>query len=279
MESIDDLKNSFIINREEYQKEKLPELVSKALKFCKVDSEGGIHITNFSLTIRDKIVISLAARFLANQLEPTINLSMTGEEVSTILDVDKAMAFARLKDLCDAKIVKRIEKGTYQIVPFCIESLLTELHSKYNPKQEEEKVSSKKEKKFKKQPVQKNYKVTNKGISEEFLNQVSDINKAEYTFIYELPRVNLRILGILYMAYKELGDKWLTSPEILRIFSEKFRIKAVWSTVSDQLKKLDKKALVESRRKEGHSTAREYRIMKLGEDQILEEKNKIENKK
>lgn len=275
--NFEELKKSFIVNREEYQKEKLPDFISRALGFCTVDSEGGIHINNFSLTVRDKIVVALIARFLAHQLQSTIDSSMTGEEISTILDIDKAVTFARLKDLCDTKMVRRIEKGIYEIVPFYVEPLLTELQSKYQVKDEVPKSTKKGQ--IKKQSPQKNYKVTNKGISKDFLAQINKINKADYTFIYELPKISFKILGVLYMTHKELDNEWLASAEILKIFSEKFRIKTAWSTVSDSLKNLDKKAYVESRRKEGHSTAREYRIMKSGEDVLLDEKNKLGDKK
>lgn len=268
--SLEELKKSFIIDRGKYEKEKLPDFIKRTLKYCKMNSEGGIHIENFSLTIRDKIAISLVARFLANKLEPTIKSEMSGEELSTILDIEKPGIFARLKELTDIKMVTRLDKGTYEIVPYYIETLLNEMDSKYYAKETKSDMGhGLLEKEDKKSvAVKKSKKNPEVVVKEDFLEKIMNIDKTKYAYINDLSSAALKTLGILNMVRKELDMEWLSSPQILKILSEKFRIKAIWSTISVALKVLDQKSFVESRPKKGHSTAREYRIMKQGEDYL-----------
>jgi len=277
--NLDELKKMFIIDRGKYEKEKLPEFIKRTLVYCKVDSEGRIYIEGFDLTIRDKIIISLIARFLANKMDPSIKSEMSGEEISTILDADKPVIFARLKDLSDIRVITKLDKGIYEIIPYCIEKLLNEIDNKYQSNEDStKKKESQATKERKKRKIQKDAppKVV---VKDDFLEKIMDVDKSNYTYVYNLPSATLRTLAVLEMLRNEVEIEWVSSPQILKILLEKFRIKIPWSTVSVSLKELDQKAFVQSRQKKGHSTAREYRIMKHGEDRLkgaiekLKEKN------
>lgn len=278
--NLEELKKSFIVDKGKFERERLPEFIKRTLKYARLDSEGGVHIHEYSLTIRDKIALSLISRFIANKLEPSIKSEMSGEELSTILDVDKAVIFARLKDLSDSKMVSRLDKGTYEIVPYYIETLLNDIDAKYSSKEDsssEDNTTS--NSKIRKTEFKKSIKkIPEATVDDDFLNKVMNINKANYTYISNLSSFPLKILGVLYMVEKELKMEWLSSPEILKILSEKFRIKAIWSTISTSLKELDQKGFVESRSKEGHSTARIYRIMQQGQDYLEKEIEKLQIK-
>lgn len=274
--SLEELKKAFIINKEEYEKQKLPDYIKRTLKYCKINSEGGVHIENFSLTIRDKIAISLTARFLANQLQSTINPEISGDELSTFLDVEKPVIYARLKDLCDIKMIKRLEKGTYQIVPYYIESLLDELDAKYQIKPLEEIAENKEANDKINMPTKKYSSKTEIVVDENFQKEVIDkIDKSKYTYILNLNSFDMKTLAILDMARKDFKKDGLTSSEIIKILTDKFRIKAAWSTISNALKKLDQKGYVDSKQAEGHPTKRVYRIMTNGENYLKEEIAKL----
>ena len=256
--SLEELKKEFIINKEEYSKQKLPNFIGRTLKYCKVNSESGIHIENFALTIRDKIAISLTARFLANQLEHSIKAEMSGEDLSTFLDVDKPVVYARLKDLSDIKMVQRLEKGTYQIVPYYIESLLDELDAKYQIIQVEPDQNTDTEKSTKEKIQKKQYSKTQDIVVDRtFQKEVIDkIDKSKYSYIYDLPTFDVKTLAVLFMTKEDCNKDGLTSPEIISVLSEKFRIKTAWSTISNALKRLDQKAYVDSKSSGNHSTKR-----------------------
>lgn len=276
--SLEELKKEFIVNKEEYSKQRLPNFIQRTLKYCKVNSESGIHIENFALTIRDRIAIALTARFLANQLEPSIKAEMSGEELSTFLDVDKPVVYARLKDLSDVKMIQRLEKGTYQIIPYSIESLLDELDAKYQIVQVASTSKIDTEKNTKEKISRKQYsKAQDIVVDENFQKKVIDkIDKSKYSYVYELPTFDIKTLAVLFMAKEDCNQDGLTSPEIISVLSEKFRIKTAWPTISNALKRLDQKAYVDSKSAGNHSTKRVYKIMAEGENYL---KSGIENLK
>lgn len=278
--TLEDLKKRFIVDKSKYEEEKLPFFIEKVLIFCKVDSEGVVYLERQNLPLRDKILISLIGRFLASKLDNSIKAELTGDEIATILGEDKAVIFARLNDLLNSKIISRLEKGTYSIIPLYTERILLELESKYNPHREshqhEEKVATKT-----KEPVFQKIKNPASKINNNdlFVKQLLTIDKSNYTHICDLPTVTLKTLAILDLFNKELKLEWASSPQIIKALQEVFRIKIAWSNVSISLKQLDEKALVQSHRREGHSTAREYRIMKKGEDELKIAIQKTQEKK
>ncbi len=278
--NIDELKKQFIIDKEKYEADKLPELIMKILKYCKVNSDGGIHLIKTDLTIRDKIAVSLISRFLANKLAHNIQEEMTGDEIATILDIDKAQVFARLKDLSDIRILTRTEKSTYKITPFYVESFLDELDAKYFP------VESMKEESFASQENtktkhNKKNKKTSKKVKPEYLDDkfkedIEKIDKNKHSYIYKMPSVLLRCLAVLDIAVKDLKRDGLTTSEILKILQDRFRFPTTWPSISNSLKRSDQKAYTDSQPIKGHSTARKYMIMHPGEEYLKEEIRKIE---
>ena len=278
--TIEDLKKRFIVDKSKYEEEKLPFLIEKALTYCKVDSEGVVYLERHNLPLRDKILVSLIGRFLASKLDSSIKPELTGEEIATMLGEDKAVVFARLNDILNSRIISRLEKGTYSIIPLYIERTLMELESKYNSPMndslDEEKAVIKPKEPSSKPAKNSSPKIDN---NDQFIKQLSTIDKSNYAHIYDLPTVTLKTLAILDFFDKELKLEWASSPHIIKALQEVFRIKIAWSNVSISLKQLDEKALVQSHRKEGHSTAREYRIMKKGEDELKIAIQKMQEKK
>ena len=106
-------------------------------------------------------------------------------------------------------------------------------------------------------------------VDRTFQKEVIDkIDKSKYSYIYDLPTFDVKTLAVLFMTKEDCNKDGLTSPEIISVLSEKFRIKTAWSTISNALKRLDQKAYVDSKSSGNHSTKRIYKIMVNGENYL-----------
>jgi len=133
---IEDLKKKFIVNKKEYEKEKLPSLVEKALKYCKVDETGLITIENPNLKNTDKIKIVLIARFLANKLDQKIPSNVNVDELSASTGIsDKNIIYARISELIKQKICFKNKNKSYELHPYQASILLDKVDKKYRGEQ------------------------------------------------------------------------------------------------------------------------------------------------
>ena len=109
----------------------LPLLLEKVVKICKVDQNGAVHFESGRLNNSEKIKSALAARFLANKLEPKIRREMTVKEISESLGIPKNIISATLKEIKDQRVAFTSSKGDYSIYPYQIATLLDKLSQKY----------------------------------------------------------------------------------------------------------------------------------------------------
>lgn len=131
MINIEELKKKFIVDKKEYEKEKLPCLIEKTLLFCKVDEDGIVNIENPHLKNSDKIKIVLVARFLANKLNSKIQSSVKTEELLSSTGIsDKNILYARISELTKQKICFK-EDNSYEIYPYQANIVLDKIHLKY----------------------------------------------------------------------------------------------------------------------------------------------------
>ena len=136
-EELEDLEKQFILN-EDMEHEDIKNLISRILKFCKIDSKGFVVIQKSDLTIPQKIMLVLSAKYLANRLQqklgresPISEISRTKELARMLREKDAVIA-ARLKDLKDAKKIISPDRGTFKVAPYAIESFLKELEGVKN---------------------------------------------------------------------------------------------------------------------------------------------------
>jgi len=134
MNSIESLKKRFIVNRKEYEKERLPEYIEKILKFCKIDEDGIVHFENDKLNNTEKIKLVLLARFIANKLNGKIKTTVSLNEIAKSTSLESKRVSARLKEILDGNIASRLSKNSYSIYPYKIDEILDKLINKYNPK-------------------------------------------------------------------------------------------------------------------------------------------------
>lgn len=129
MTSLEELERQFILE-EDMEHEDINNLISRMLKFCKIDKKGYVIIYNKKLIIRDKILLVLSARYLANKLqeklgkEITIMASINAKELAKMLREKENAIRARFKDLKEEGKIVTLKRGVYKITPHSIEDFL-----------------------------------------------------------------------------------------------------------------------------------------------------------
>ena len=105
-------------------------MISRILKFCKIDKNGYVVIYDKNLKLIDKILLILSARYLGNRLQQklnrdiSINDQVNNKEISNMLREKDLVVNARLKDLKDERKVIPVRRGVYKIAPYIIDQFL-----------------------------------------------------------------------------------------------------------------------------------------------------------
>ncbi len=89
-----------------------------------------MHPNDDSLKSRDKIMLALAVRYIASQLEPTIRATVTSEEIASSTRLPADQIRARAADLVRDKLAESMAKGQWRAQPHKVESFLKSLSSK-----------------------------------------------------------------------------------------------------------------------------------------------------
>lgn len=129
MKNEKDIKSSFIVNEDEYTKEKIQKYAEKALKYVKIAKKGQILIENHNLPSDEKIKLCLVARFIAHSFYDEIQSSVTLLEIEKVIQESKEAVGSRLSKIVKAGFAKRIKCGVYEIMPHKIEFFLDDLSS------------------------------------------------------------------------------------------------------------------------------------------------------
>ena len=128
---MDELIKEFIVDKNKYEKEKIPELIRRILRYCKITTEGQVLFESDGMTLRDKVKLVLVARFLASKLSDGISEEVSADELLvSISSNNKDSLSARAKEVVDQGVAKRNSRGKYSIIPFYIETILDKLDRK-----------------------------------------------------------------------------------------------------------------------------------------------------
>jgi len=130
MTFMEELKKKFIVN-DNLEEETIKNYVERLLPFCKLSSNGNILVDKKISTSLKRMKTALVGRFLANRLEPSIPAEMSGEELSTILNIPKDQIYARVKDLKKERFVVILEKKKYRVQSHEIDKFLSELEKEF----------------------------------------------------------------------------------------------------------------------------------------------------
>jgi len=135
---LEELEKQFILN-EDLEYKDIKDLISRILKYCKIDKNGFVVIQKSGLIIKQKIMLVLSARYLANKLQQQLNRKedniseeVSTKEISSIIKEKNSVVVARLKDLKDDKKVISSVRGIYKIAPYSIKNFLKELEGGKN---------------------------------------------------------------------------------------------------------------------------------------------------
>lgn len=132
LEELEELEKQFIV-KEDIEEKMIKYLVSRVSKMCRIDTQGFVMIFHENLKLKDKILLVLAARYLANRLqqklnkETTINDEVGAGELSKILKEKNNIIRARITELKKEGKVTQVRRGVYKIMPHIIEDFLNEL--------------------------------------------------------------------------------------------------------------------------------------------------------
>jgi hypothetical protein len=126
---LDELRNKFIVD-EDVLKSRLESIIEKALKHCVVDRDGQVHVNSADLSARDRIMLILAARAIASQLEAGIAAEVTVGEISKFTALPDNQVRARSKELINDKLVESTRPGVYAAIAFKVEKFLDSLPDK-----------------------------------------------------------------------------------------------------------------------------------------------------
>lgn len=101
------------------QSEKIKEeYLQRIAQYIFITENGYIRLTEKGEKLKniDKVALCVAGRTLAYKAKLVQEETITNEEISTILSLDKEIVSARLSDLEKEDTVERVEQGAYRLV-------------------------------------------------------------------------------------------------------------------------------------------------------------------
>jgi tryptophanyl-tRNA synthetase len=134
---LEELEKQFIFDKD-MEHEDIKDLIGRILKMCKTDNSGFVIIRKSNLTIAQKIMLVLSARYLANKLQQKLNKDISilevckTKELANMVKEEDAVITARLKELKDDRKIISPGRGEFKIAPYAIKDFLTELEGAKN---------------------------------------------------------------------------------------------------------------------------------------------------
>lgn len=135
--NLESLRRDFILDREAEQ-EDIGNLTTRILRFCKIDKQGYVVLSDRGAKIPTKILLVLSARYIGSKLQQktgdsvTINESIHYKDLAKMLREKEAVIAARLKELKDERVVASVSPGIYRIEPYALDKFLMELEGVTN---------------------------------------------------------------------------------------------------------------------------------------------------
>ena len=121
--SLEELKKQFFVD-EDALKTRIEPVVAKALKHCRIDKNGQVLILDSSLSGKDKVRLTLAARAIAAQLDAQIPAEVKVTDIAKYTGLPANQIRARGKDAIEDKFAESPEAGVYRAFPHKIEEFL-----------------------------------------------------------------------------------------------------------------------------------------------------------
>lgn len=123
MPTIEELRKEFIVD-ENVLKSRLEPVVTKALAHCRIDKDGRVEIKSIGLSGRDQVKLTLAARVIGAEMDPTIAPDVSVAEIARFTGLPPNQVRARGKDAIEDKFAQSPRSGVYRALPHKIEAFL-----------------------------------------------------------------------------------------------------------------------------------------------------------
>lgn len=132
--SIEELKKQFIVD-EDVLRARLEPIVTKALVHCRIDKNGQVEIKNTKLSGKEQVKLTLAARAIGAEMDPTISAEVTVVEIAKFTGLPTNQVRARGKDVIEDRFAQSPRSGVYRAMPHKIEAFLDTLaNANSNPR-------------------------------------------------------------------------------------------------------------------------------------------------
>jgi ATP-dependent protease HslVU (ClpYQ) ATPase subunit len=124
-----ELRKRFILD-EDAASERIERLVAELCEWCVVESKGRVIIKRDDLASRERVRLVLAARWLASQLDDTIQAEVSVAELEASTGLPRDQLRARLSELARSRFTTVASRGVYVAVPTQVEALARELNDR-----------------------------------------------------------------------------------------------------------------------------------------------------
>jgi hypothetical protein len=123
---LEELKRKVIVD-DDVLKVRLEPIVTKALLHCVIDKTGHVHINNKALSGKQQVMLTLAARAVASQLDSKISPDVAIPEISKWTGLPDNQIRARINDICKEKFANSPKRGSYKANAYKVEAFLDSL--------------------------------------------------------------------------------------------------------------------------------------------------------
>jgi K+-transporting ATPase c subunit len=123
---LEELKKKFIVD-DDVLKARLEPIVTKALHHCVIHKTGQVHINNKALSSKQQVMLTMAARAVASQLDPNISPDVPITEIAKSTGLPENQIRARINDIVKEKFARSSKRGSYEANPHRVEAFLDSL--------------------------------------------------------------------------------------------------------------------------------------------------------
>lgn len=121
--TLEELKDQFIV-ADDVIRVRLEPIVAKALKHCVIDKTGQVHISDKQLSGKQQVMLTIAARAIASQLDPAMSATVTVSEIAKYTGLPENQVRARAQDLVSSKLAASPQRGVFRAVFHKVEAFL-----------------------------------------------------------------------------------------------------------------------------------------------------------
>jgi hypothetical protein len=121
--NLEELKSRFLVTNS-LSEAKMVSLLELAVDHCAVDANGNVEIKSPALSVKDKIMLVLAARFVAHHLDETVLAEVKVDELARNTSIACEQVRARASDLAKARQIEVVDRGVYRALLHKLEAFL-----------------------------------------------------------------------------------------------------------------------------------------------------------